>query len=74
MQRLGKNLGVNLTRTIALDDKPENYVRHPYNVLPVAPFFDDPNDHLLPQITPLLLAFAEHESIDAYEFTELMSS
>ena len=63
---------VDLTRTIAVDDIPENYAWHPLNAYAIKPFVNDPYDHVLPEITPMLLAFADNDCIQACEFIELL--
>ena len=51
--------GIDVERTIAVDDIPENYCdTQPDNVVRIAPFMDNPRDRELERLTPMLEQFA----------------
>ena len=71
MKDLNRVPSVELSRTLILDDTPENFSEQPMNVIPMRKFYDDPSDDVLQTITPFLLEYACTD-MDARQFTKLM--
>ncbi|KAK3753335.1 hypothetical protein QZH41_015270 [Actinostola sp. cb2023] len=67
-------LGRDLKQCIIIDNSPASYSFHPENAVPVASWFDDPNDIELLNLIPFFEAMRETEDVCSYLRTVHLSS